>query len=192
MEQPYIDVLMEIGEALRENNKLLGRIAKALEEGYSVRTPFANFSSSIKGTFSDISDVYHSGSHRVVPVVNPGKALRSHYKSRLRTQKVRQVQHSPNPSEFTDVISAEINKRVTPTGMGKISGHYLKVDQEDPKQGIFFKHESRKEFRVSIIGENKPARLFFMIPADMPAGKYQILIRNEKGSGTLYRDLIVE
>ena len=31
MEQPYIDVLMEIGEALRENNELLGRIAKALE-----------------------------------------------------------------------------------------------------------------------------------------------------------------
>jgi hypothetical protein len=76
--------------------------------------------------------------------------------------------------------------------MGKISGHYLKVNQEDPKQGIFFKHESKKEFRVSIIGENKPARLFFMIPDDMLVGKYQIEIRNDKGSGALYRELVVE
>ena len=162
-----------------------------LEEGFSVKTPFANFSTSIKGTFSEFSDDFDPKKHKIVGVVNPGKELRKFYKKRHKTQKVKRKSHVPNPSDFTDVVSGEKNKVITPNGMAKIIGHYLKYDQDDPKQGIFFKHENRQEYRVSIIGQNKPSTLFFMNPQDLPRGQYQIHLRNERGSGYLHKDLTV-
>ena len=163
-----------------------------LEEGCSVRTPFANFSSSIKGIFTEITDNFNPEKHKIVAVVNPGKNLRKFYKKGHKTQKVRHDSHVPNPRTFTDVISGEENKVITPNGMGKIRGSYLKYDHEDPAHGIFFKSTNKKEFRVTIIGQNKPSTLFFMIPEDLPKGQYRIHQRNERGSGILYKDLTVE
>jgi hypothetical protein len=80
--------------------------------------------------------------------------------------------------------------------MGRLHGHRLKFDPDDPTQGIFFVHSDHSETPVEVVGENLPAKLIFTVPA-LPAGDYRLTVRatvngtTEVRSGTLDETLTV-
>ena len=125
-------------------------------------------------------------------MVNAGKELHDLYRKGMSTQKVKAKSIIPNLESFRDVNSGNIDSLITPHGMGEISGYRLKVDPDDPSQGVFFTDSDNHELRVTIIGQNRPSLLSFMIPADLPKGRYTLSVRNDKGKGTLANKLIVE
>ena len=167
-------------------------IENYLQEGCTVKTPFANFSSSIKGSFTGVNDVFDKGRHKVVPVVNAGRELHAHYREGIPTQKVEPTTNQPNPSTYTDINSGQIDKMITPDGMAKIWGSRLKFDINDPSQGIFFTDADGREYRASLIGENSPSKLIFRVPADLSKGEYKVSVRNDNGTGVFRKDLVVE
>ena len=165
-------------------------IEKYLHEGCTIKTPFANFSSSIKGPFTGVSDMFDSGRHRVIPVVNAGKDLHAHYRQGIPTQKVEATTNIPNLLTYNDIDSGERDKVVTPNGLAEIRGSRLKIDKTDPSQGIFFIDKTGHEYQVSIIAQNKPSLLNFKVPLDLPKGVYKVSVRNDKGRGVLKEDLV--
>jgi hypothetical protein len=102
---------------------------------------------------------------------------------------------TPNLVEYLDFNSGDRNSTVTKGGLGQISGHRLKFDPEDANQGIFFIDSQGQETKVTVVGENKPARLMFMIPPNLSTGDATLSVRTAIGqdirSGSLSATLSV-
>ena len=151
-------------------------IESLMLDGYNVNTPIANFSVSIKGVFSGLGDGYDAARHQISPIVNPGSRLRNTIKNRAQVAKKETLLPKPNPIEYMDVSTTTRNSILTPGGFGKVSGHRLKFDQDDPTQGVFFLATDGTPTRVETIGQNKPAELMFIIPA-LASGDYGLEVR---------------
>ena len=158
---------------------LQGAIQGYLQEGSSITTPFANFTSSIRGVFNGSTDAFESGRHAVVPVVNPGARLRDFYRTGIPVNKQEKSTKNPVLLEYLDHNSGERNSIVSPGGIASIKGYRLNFDRADINQGIFFIAQDGSETRVENLGHNKPSQLMFMIPAGMASGNYILEVRIE-------------
>jgi hypothetical protein len=166
-----------------------------LQNGYNVKTPLANFSSSIRGIFRDSSDYYHEARHKIYPVINPGRRLSQFYRQRMKAHVVRPTANKPELSDFIDLSSGSRNSQVTAGGMGQIKGSRLKIDTDSDYAGIFFIDQQQQAIKVSVIGMNTPSQLLFAIPANLDEGMYSIEVRtvtkNVPRSGILSETLRV-
>lgn len=166
-----------------------------LAEGANVNLPFANFSSSIRSVFDSATDNFDANRHQLSAAVTPGQQLREAYRRNITAVKQETITPAPNLLEYLDFNSGERNSIVTPGGMGQICGHRLKFDASDAQQGIFFLGEKEQQTRISVVGENKPARLMFLVPTDIQPGDYQVEVRalvgSEIRSGRFNRSLSV-
>jgi len=148
-----------------------------LSEGANVNLPFANFSSSIKGTFNGAGDSFDSSRHQITSVINAGSQLRQAYSQGFTAKKMETVEVIPHIVEYVDLNTGDRNSTMTTGGMGQISGHRLKFDAEDEAQGIFLIDNKNQAQKVSVIGENKPSRLMFLVPADLTQGDTILEVR---------------
>lgn len=165
-------------------------------EGRAVRTPLANFQASIAGLFDGPGDCYDPLRHQVAVTVDPGERLRRTVRRQARVAKEDAAAVEPNPVQLLDVSSGERNGLLTPCGIGRLAGHQLKFNPDDPEQGIFFVAADGRTARVEFVGKNMPAELSFLIPALEP-GEYRLQVRaivcgcRGMRSGTLKSSLIV-
>ncbi len=153
-------------------------IIRRLREGERVRTPIANFSVTIQGNFHGAGDVFDPTRHVVAPNCTPGPALRHAFRpGEVSVMKIETPYTDPNPVEFHDYTSESVNSVITPGGPARLTGHRLKFNPDDERQGVFFIGEDGTARRVTMVMRNKPAELMFMIPADLPAGEYTLEVR---------------
>jgi hypothetical protein len=148
-----------------------------LQAGINVTTPFANFSSSIRGVFESASDRFDPTRHHIKPIVNPGKRLKKFYRQRLSAHIVESGSGAPNLLTYVDYVTGERNKSITPGGAGQLIGKRLKLSEEDEREGIFFISQDRQEFVVEILVENRPSALTFMVPNELSPGEYGLELR---------------
>jgi hypothetical protein len=92
--------------------------------------------------------------------------------------------------DYTDLNSGELNRRITPGGMGQLTGYRLRFDPADPEQGIFFINGSAT--RVSVTGKNNPSELVFLVPAGLTPGDYRLELRSTMGNGALHTGVLAE
>jgi len=172
-------------------------VENLLLEGNRVNTPLANFQTSIRGTFAGKLDTFDANRHELRAAVSPGRRLRSAILKRARVSKQEATTPSPNPEQYVDLDSDEIDGLITPGGMGQLIGHRLKFDAAEPAQGIFFVDAYGDEARVQVVGRNMPGDLMFKVPADLAAGSYHLEVRAAFGdetvrSGSLEAQLTVQ
>jgi hypothetical protein len=169
-----------------------GALESMLSEGVNVNTPFANFSSSIRGVFDGATDSYDQTRHQIMSILQPGKRIRAFYRSGISTQKEEAQTKEPNPVDYIDNNSGERNSVITPGGMATLIGNRLSYDPEDAQQGVFYVNGDGSEIRVEIIGQNKPSQLMFVTPASLASGDYELEIRNKPGNSIRVGRLIHE
>lgn len=168
-------------DAIAALQNALEAVKDLLAEGANVNLPFANFSISIKGVFDGPDDTFDPSRHQVVIQVAATKELRDALKQDVTVSKQETVVPAPNLIEYTDFETGERDSIITPGSMGQISGHRLKFDATDTEQGIFFLAADGSETRVSVIGQNKPSNLMFMLPAGLTTGEYTLEVRSKVG-----------
>jgi hypothetical protein len=54
--------------------------------------------------------------------------------------------------------------------MCTLTGHRLKYDQEDEKQGLFFVAEDGNQIKLTVIGQNTSGKLVFDVPKELTGG----------------------
>ncbi len=135
-------------------------------------------------------DNFDSTRHQIIPSVSPGKRLRTYFKSQISATKIESVNKIPNLREFIDHFSGLKNGTVTPGNIGSITGHRLKIDPENSKQGIFFIAKNGSETKIVTLSFNRPSMLSFLIPLSLQKGEYSLEVRNDT-SGTLKKILYV-
>jgi hypothetical protein len=164
-------------------------IEDALLLGLNVNTPGANYRASVKGSFDSDTDGFTPGRNTVEAAISPGLRLRRAMQ-RAQVQKQESGFNRPRPTNYLDLNTADLNRQITPGGMGQITGYRLKFDPADPAQGIFFVNGTTT--RVSVVGHNGPSKLMFLVPAGLAPGDYNLEIRSTMGNGTLHAGLLPE
>ena len=145
--------------------------------GHNITTPLFNINESIAGVFSSEEESFTPGKHQVKINITPGVRLKE-IRDQIKTERVMLISPTPTPSSFHDVTTDTKNEFITPGSVGELSGSRLKIDPDDPQQGVFLIAQNGTEFRAMIYIRNKPANLIFMIPTDLAAGEYALEVRS--------------
>lgn len=184
-----IDLMMQKGSTLTRADvsavlQIYGEVcASLIADGSALNTPLMNTALSISGVFNGANDSFDKKRHTVNLNITAGTALKAAI-GKIRCEKTGTASTDPYITEVSDIVSGTVNTTLTKGGVVQLTGSRLKFNQKDLSQGIFFIPETGNPVRVSVIAENKPARLMAIIPADLEAGTYYIEVRTKYANAT--------
>ncbi|USL95272.1 DUF4469 domain-containing protein [Riemerella anatipestifer] len=157
--------------------------------GYSVNTGLVYMRPAIKGVFYD--KTWDKEKHSVYVNVNQGLDLRK----AVADTKVEILGEQSSPMSvfsITDKATGKADGTLTKGKNAEIKGTFIKIDGNDPKNGIVFKNlDTQQEVKLSAehIVLNEPSRLLILVPTDLEAGNYELSLTTQFTKGnTLLKD----
>ncbi|QZO94594.1 DUF4469 domain-containing protein [Riemerella anatipestifer] len=157
--------------------------------GYSVNTGLVYMHPAIKGVFYD--KTWDKEKHSVYVNVNQGTDLRK----AANDTKVEILGEQSSPMSvfgITDKATGKADGNLTKGKNAEIKGTYIKIDGNNPKNGIVFKNlDNQNEVKLSAehIVLNEPSRLLILVPTDLEAGNYELSITTQySNSKTLLKE----
>ncbi|MDR7794743.1 DUF4469 domain-containing protein [Riemerella anatipestifer] len=157
--------------------------------GYSVNTGLVYMRPAIKGVFYD--KTWDKEKHSVYVNVNQGLDLRK----AVADTKVEVLGEQSSPMSvfsITDKATGKADGTLTKGKNAEIKGTFIKIDGNDPKNGIVFKNiDNQQEVKLSSehIVLNEPSRLLILVPTDLEAGNYELSLTTQFTKGnTLLKD----
>lgn len=154
------------------------------ELGETVVTPIFNTEFSMPGVYNGALDSFDTKRHSVKINLNPGTRLLEAAR-KVKTSKVIVAESLPHILEVKDVVSNTVNELLTPGGIVQIRGSRLKFLQTEDNNGVFFINQQGESIKLSVIADNKPARIMAMLPADMQPGTYSLEVRTSFSAGSV-------
>lgn len=153
--------------------------ADIIENGGNISTPLISTTFSITGVFTTQSDSFDKARHAVKLNVNAGSALREAV-SKTTVQKVETASTDPFITSVSDKVTGD-STAIKAGSVMEVTGSRLKFDPSDPEQGVFALTASG-EVRCATVIENKPSRLFVLLPADIGSGEFTVEVRTRLGA----------
>lgn len=124
----------------------------------------------VRGTFTSASDRFDQERHRVDISSTAGRRLRRRFRQQAEVIKADASPNAPRIVQFQD-LQAGINHKITPGGMGVVSGCNLKFNPQAADEGLWFMPlQSGSPVKASIFQKIMPAQLVFQNPAILPPG----------------------
>jgi hypothetical protein len=149
-----------------------------LQQGYRIDTPLVSHFLAVKGNFKDKDDRFNQARHKLIAKTSPGPKLQEAVDKPLPTRKQANKQSAPYPQECLDHATRRTNERLTPGEPAQVTGRRLKINPDDPLQGLYLCHQpTGSEIKITRLLYNKPSELCFIVPKDLPPGRYQLEIR---------------
>ncbi|GHV62076.1 hypothetical protein FACS1894195_3560 [Bacteroidia bacterium] len=146
-------------------------------DGNAVTTDLMHITPSIAGVFNGMGDNFDPSRHIVKVNLNQGAALRLAAK-RIKPKKVQVADPVPYIVEVKDILSGSVNEHLTAGGVIQLRGSRLRFVEEGYVNGIFLiPVADAPEMRLSVVVENKPARLITLLPSNLVAGEYHLEVR---------------
>ncbi|GHV66639.1 hypothetical protein FACS1894199_10470 [Bacteroidia bacterium] len=82
-------------------------------------------------------------------------------------------------TKVKDIVSGSVNEHLIAGGVIQLRGSRLKFMEEGYVNGIFLiPVADAPEMRLSVVVENKPARLISLLPSNLVAGEYHLEVRS--------------
>jgi hypothetical protein len=132
----------------------------------------------VEGVFIGDAPQWDPEVNKLVASIVPSKELRE----TLKQIPVKVIGMAPDQSviaSITDVASGKVNAKLTPGGMANIKGSRIRIEGDNPANGLFLNNQDTQEATqvpATAIGLNDPSKVMFVIPADLLAGNYQLSI----------------
>lgn len=160
-------------------------IQKVVQRGENVNLGFLRSSITIQGVFHHKNEVFDPAKHSLMLNLQAGNSLQKQLEL-ITLEKVTSTLKRPLLTTFHDLKSDSVNTQITPGRIGVLAGGDLKVDMEDPEQGVYFIDGQSQETKVVLFSKNVASELHFEIPDALASGGYRLEVRNRyKGSQTL-------
>jgi len=153
-------------------------IAKAITQGHNIVTPMCNISLSIKGVFDREIQEFDPKLHKVNLNFRAGVDFKMIPKQ-IKLVKIATADVMPVVEFFEDTQTNTKNKIITPGKAGTIRGSKLKVNAEDPDEGIFLVATDETSTKVDKYIRNKPSEVIFMLPEELATGQYHLQVRSK-------------
>ncbi len=173
-------------ESIRGLVHLMGDvISDQLQAGYKVNLSFVNMALVVKGQFNGADDFFDPNRHEVRLQAATGKKLKRQL-ANLWPQFTRSRKKSRPLLEECIDVATNSRTHFMPGGMATLIGNNLKVEADDPNQGVFLTNEAGEQTRIATIGQNSPKSLMFLVPATLPAGSYTLSVTNRPNARSNY------
>jgi hypothetical protein len=154
----------------------INTIGAALAEGYNVVTDGGVYSLSMRGNFDDLDDLYDGKRHELAINIQPGRLLTQSLSDVTMSKQLATIQQ-PRPEAYINSDDSQPNDVLTPGGLGRLTGHFLKYDHSDPEQGLFLVNGDANGIRIEMIGKRTAREVVFMVPPDLTPGEYTLQVR---------------
>jgi hypothetical protein len=159
----------------------------SLASGNSVSFGLGHFRLDVKGVFIGDHAKWDPTQHSLVVHITPSARLRSAIKE-VSVNVRGKASDGLFINSVTDVSTGEINQRLTPGGGVNMQGNKMKIVGDDPSVGIHLtSQDSQTTVTVPMnsILINDPSKISFIVPADLSAGDYKLMITTQFSSGTV-------
>lgn len=100
----------------------------------------------------------------------------------IRVQKITTPDKAPNIVEVEDSISGSVNSQITSGGVLKMTGSLLKIEGDNPDNGVYFVAADGTKNKVATVVDNKPGQLIVVIPTLSP-GTYTLEVMTQHNGG---------
>jgi len=165
-------------------NLFLKEMGYSLCDGFSINTGWFTASVSIKGVFDSPTEKFNAAKHTVMFDFKQGSLLRKELGA-VTVNITGVADTSAYIAQATDVKTGSVNDMLTPGRNLRISGSKIKIDGENPENGVFFvNQETQERTRVDItdVATNNPSEVMIIIP-ELAAGAYRLEIVTQYSSG---------
>ena len=165
-------------------NLFLKEMGHSLCDGFSINTGWFTASVSIKGVFDSPTEKFNAAKHTVMFDFKQGSLLRKELGA-VTVNITGVADTSAYIAQATDVKTGSVNDMLTPGRNLRISGSKIKIDGENPENGVFFvNQETQERTRVddTDVATNNPSEVMIIIP-ELAAGAYRLEIVTQYSSG---------
>ena len=154
--------------------ELLEAAAHFLKEGYNLNLPLFKAGFSISGVFTSEDDTFDANRHQLNINLQLGGELKE-LPRQIRLVKTEGNPALPLPKTLLDVSSQTVNDRLTPGGTVKVTGKRMKIDANEPTQGVFLVNGT-KTVPVTTLVTSRPSELVMVLP-NLGKGTYTLEVR---------------
>ena len=163
-------------------NNFFEVVASITASGETINTDLFKTSLSITGVFDGAGDTFDKSRHTIKVNTNAGKVLKEAV-AKIQVEKTTTPESIPYILEVKDSVSGIVNDQITSGGVLEITGSLLKVDGDNAANGVYLVAADGSKNKVPTLVDNKPARLFVILPA-LTAGEYTLQITTQYTGGT--------
>jgi len=162
-------------------------IVKASLNGCTINLPLFNTSFSISGVFEGTEDSFDGNRHKLNLNITKGVLLRDAEK-KSKCEKTNAPAAPLQIREVKDTVSKKVNECLTAGGVVEVRGYNIKIEGDDPACGLWFVAETGVELKAEVFIENKPSKIYAMIPATLEKGIfYQMKVVTQHTGGALMK-----
>jgi hypothetical protein len=159
-------------------------MAYRLCDGFAVKTPWFNAHPSIRGVFSNRDETFNPEKHNIFFSFHQGTQLRKELEA-IEVEVIGEVEGSFHIGHVLDTTSGSENDILTPNMPLKIWGHKIKIEGDNPANGVYFVHQATKE-RIKVAQnsfvDNNPSEITVVTPNLPLGGTYQLEIITQYSS----------
>ena len=137
--------------------------------GETINTDLFKTGLSISGVFDGAGDTFDKSRHSIRVNINAGKLLKEAL-AKIQVEKTTARESIPYVLEVKDSVSGSVNDQITSGGVLEITGSRLKVEGDNAANGVYLVAADGTKNKVPTLVENKPARLFVILPARLRPG----------------------
>ncbi|MDP4271688.1 MAG: DNA-binding domain-containing protein [Bacteroidota bacterium] len=157
-----------------------------IANGASVSLGLGYFGLSVNGVFIGDNAKWDANQHNLSVRITPTAKLRDAVKS--SSVDIRGLAAGGlTINSLTDVSSGEVNSRITPGGGVNLTGTRIKIDGENPANGITLTNQQSNEVvaipKTSLL-VNDPSKITFIVPSGLVEGDYKLTITTQFSSAT--------
>lgn len=160
-------------------------ISENLVEGTGFVSEYIRIQPSISGVFDGHDDQFDGQRHQKQISVSATSVLKSAI-SKLKLEKVSPNVRTPEIESVYDLKSQKLDGPLSPGHMIEIRGTRLKVNMDQPDEGIYLISNGAAT-RLEFIHSNLPSTLSAMLPEGLTAGDYTLEVRTRlAGNSNLF------
>ena len=156
---------------------------KAVVRGEIVHYGLGHVVLDVEGSFIGDEPQWNPEKHKLVAAITTTKDLRETLKKTPVNIRGMASNHAAILT-VTDVATGKVNEVLTPGGMANIMGSRIKIDGDKPEVGLFLDNQNtqgRIQVPATAIGLNDPSKVMFVVPTDLAAGDYLMVIVTQFG-----------
>jgi hypothetical protein len=192
-EEELIDIAVERRTDLNRNTiraslDIVKEVAKeAIANGNSVHFGLGYFELTVNGVFIGDSPKWDPEKHSLRVNIKPCLELRNMLKE-IEVDVRGMAQSGMFINSVKDVTSDEENSRLTPGGAVNIFGAKIRIAGDNPENGIRLIEQNSGtvvDIAPNTVAINDPARVTFVVPANLPTGDYKLSITTQFSHSTV-------
>ncbi|TRX71808.1 DNA-binding domain-containing protein [Carboxylicivirga sp. M1479] len=163
-------------EALAVIEEYHQAIETLITEGARVQTELFSISSSINGCFNSESESFNRDHHHVSINLKAEKRLKNCL-HKIKVKKLNTAKREPSIQSLLNHFNKSKDSNFSAGQLLSIKGVYLKFNEADPQQGVYFIDKHKTSFKASNVIKNKPGELMCFIPDALTKGNFTLEIR---------------